>query len=269
VIVADIRDPVRLKDAVMDKDVLFDYAAQVSHVRSMSDPYLDIDINCRGTMNLLESLRKHNDGARLVMAGTRSQVGKMRYDPIDENHPEFPTDIYSANKTAAEKYCLIYCTSYGIHTASLRITNLYGPRARVKDAGYGVVNYFIRLALEGRTIQIYKPGNQRRDCLYISDGIRAMLLAGASRESRGEVFNVASGSTLTIYEIANRIVRAAGSGSVTLVPWPKERESIEVGDVSMSIAKAERVLGWKPRVDLDAGLAESVEYLRPRLADYI
>lgn len=269
VVKGDIRDFEELKKHVRDKDVIFNYAAQVSHIDSMTDPLLDIDINCRGNINVLEAVRQCNDGARLVLASTRSQVGRLVYDPVDEKHPEFPTDIYSANKSAAEKYHLIYHRAHGMFATSLRLTNLYGPRAQVKSATYGVVNYFIRLAIEGKTITVYEPGTQRRDCLFIDDAVAAMLLAGSDKMADGEVFNVASGTTFPLVEIIKKIVSIAGSGNFVLTPWPEHRKKIEVGDVSMSIAKIRETLGWEPHVVLDEGIASTLEYFRRVMAAYV
>jgi UDP-glucose 4-epimerase len=269
VVKGDIRDFDELKKQVQGKDVILNYAAQVSHIDSMSDPLFDIDINCRGNINVLEAVRQRNDRARLVLASTRSQFGKLMYDPVDEKHPEFPTDIYSANKSAAEKYYLIYHLTHGIFASSLRITNVYGPRAQVKSATYGVVNYFIRLAIEGKTITVYEPGTQKRDCLFVDDAVSAMLLAGADERANGEVFNVASGATYPLLDIVKKIISIAGSGNFVLAPWPEDRKKIEVGDVSMSNAKIRGLLGWTPTVGLEDGIARTVEYFRPVISAYV
>jgi len=269
VVEGDVRDFDLLKENIKEKDVVINYSAQVSHIDSMKDPYLDIDINCKGNMNVLEAVRRFNDSARVIICSTRSQIGRMEYDPVDEKHPEFPTDIYSANKSAAEKYHLIYSGAYDIFTSSLRITNVYGPRAQVKSSGYGIVNYFIRLALEGKNITVFEPGMQKRDVLYVDDAVAAMLLAGASKKAKAQVFNVASGKTHPLLEIVKQIVNVAGKGSWSMVPWPENRKRIEVGDVSMSISKIAGTLEWRPTIELDEGLHRSVEYYREFINEYV
>ena len=265
----DIRDTELLIKNVVDKDFIINYAAQVSHTYSMVDPYLDIDINCIGNLNILEAVRKYNDEVKLIYIGTRSQIGRMKYDPIDEDHPEYPTDIYSANKSVAEKYYLIYSSSYDIPVVSLRITNVYGPRAQVKSPSYGVVNYFIRLAIEGKTINVYEPGSQKRDLLYVDDAVNAVLLSCIHDKISGEVFNVASGSTHSLLEIVQKIVGLSEKGNWQLVPWPKKSKNIEVGDVSINIRKISEILNWQPLFTLEEGLKRTFSYYRACLEEYL
>jgi len=266
---ADIRDFNKLKEQVKDQDVIFNCAAQVSHIESMNDPYTDIDMNCTGTINLLEAVRKFNDNAKIVYTGTRSQVGKMEYSPIDEKHPEFPTDIYSANKSVAEKYHLIYYKAYGIPTTSLRISNTYGPRAQIRHKGYGIINYLIRMAILNEVITVYEPGTQTRDCIYIDDVVDSMILAAQSSNSNGEVFFVGSGKDVTFVDLVKLIVKVAGSGKWRFIPWPSERKSIEVGDISLNIDKIRRSLGWHPKTSLEEGLKTTIEFYRDGVHNYL
>lgn len=266
---ADIRDFDQLKGHVKDQDIIFHCAAQVSHTESMNDPYADIDINCRGTMNLLEAARKVNNDVKIVYVGSRSQVGKMEYSPVDERHPEFPTDIFSANKCAGEKYSLIYYASYGIPTTCLRITNTYGPRAQMKHRGYGVINYLIGRALLNEVITVYEPGTQTRDCIYVDDVVDSMILAAQSKKSNGEVFLVGSGSNVRFIDLVKLMVEIAQTGRWELVAWPEERKSIEVGDISISIEKIRSVLGWHPKTSLEEGLRKTIEFYRDRMDSYL
>jgi UDP-glucose 4-epimerase len=266
---ADVRDLDQLEEYVKDQDVIFNCAAQVSHIDSMNDPYSDIAINCTGTINLLEAARRFNDDAKIVYTGTRSQIGKIEYSPADEKHPEFPMDIYSANKSAAEKYHLIYYRSYGIPTTSLRISNVYGPRAQIKQTGYGIVNYLIRMALLNEMITVYEPGTQKRDFVYVDDVVDSMMLAAQSKLANGEVFFVGSGKETTFVNMVKLIVEIAGSGRWKFVPWPPERKSIEVGDIALDLGKIRKLLKWNPKVSLEEGLKRAVEYYRVRIRDYL
>jgi UDP-glucose 4-epimerase len=266
---ADVRDFDQLKEHVKDQDIIFNCAAQVSHIDSMSDPYSDIAINCVGTINLLEAARKLNDDVKIVYTGTRSQTGKIEYSPADEKHPEFPMDIYSANKSAAEKYHLIYYRSYGIPTTSLRISNAYGPRAQIKQKGYGIINYLIRMALENETITVYEPGTQKRDFIYIDDVVDSMILAAQSGLANGEVFLVGSGKETAFVNMVKLIIEIAGSGTWKFVPWPPERKSIEVGDIALDLGKIQKLLKWNPKVNLEEGLNRTIEYYRERMHDYL
>ena len=265
----DVRDSEMLSKYIRDKDVVFNCAAQVSHVDSMTDPYLDVEINCRGNLNVLEAVRKYNDSAKIVYVGTRSQVGVMRKNPIDENHPEFPRDIYSANKAVAEKYHLIYTAAYGIYTTSMRVTNAYGPRAQMRNPSYGVVNRFIKLALNDEIIPVYEPGTQTRDLVFINDSIDALILGAQDQRANGEVFFVGSGEKTTLIDIAKVVISKARSGKLALVPWPEERKQVEVGDVSVTPQKIGEILGWHPKTNLDYGMEKTVEFYRAHLSEYI
>ena len=116
VVVADIRDTDKVNEVVKNKDVIFNLAGTLSHVDSMTDPMTDLEINCRAQLALLESVRKYNPKVKIVFAGTRNQYGRAKYLPVDEDHPQEPTDINGINSIAAEKYHLMYTSVYGINT---------------------------------------------------------------------------------------------------------------------------------------------------------
>ncbi|MDR7512432.1 MAG: GDP-mannose 4,6-dehydratase, partial [Armatimonadota bacterium] len=125
--IADVRDPYSMRALVRGQDVLFNLAGQVSHLDSMRDPFTDLDINARSQLSILEACRHENPDIKIVYAGTRQQYGKPDYLPLDEHHLQHPTDINGVNKLAGEWYHIVYHTAYGLHTASLRLTNTYGP----------------------------------------------------------------------------------------------------------------------------------------------
>ncbi|MEM3399507.1 MAG: SDR family NAD(P)-dependent oxidoreductase [Candidatus Micrarchaeia archaeon] len=265
----DIRDEELMEKSVSECDIIFNCAAQVSHVDSMKDPYLDLDINCRGQMTLLEACRKKNDGVKIVYAGTRGQIGVMVYSPVDENHPCMPTDVYGANKHAGELYHLLYCRVYGIKVCSIRANNTYGPRHQMKHGRYGILNWFVRKAMLGETIEVYGDGMQAREYNYIDDTVDAFILAAQSERAWGEVFLLGSGSPVKFIDMVKAVVRAVGKGSYKIVPWPKERKSIEVGDFVVSYGKIRKMLGWEPTTNLEEGLAKTVGFYKERLAEYI
>ncbi|MFW9994127.1 MAG: NAD-dependent epimerase/dehydratase family protein [Candidatus Odinarchaeota archaeon] len=265
----DIRDFALVEQHVRDKDIIFNCAGQTDHVRSMKEPFLDIDINCRGIMNVLEAVRTVNDSAKIVFTGTRSQFSKMVYSPFDEDHPEFPSDIYSANRSVGEKYHLIYYRAHGIKSTSLRLTNIYGPRSPISHGGHNVINFFVRLAITDQTIPIYQPGQQKRDILFIEDAVDSLIGAAITDRSDGEVFIVGSGKPVPLIDIAKMIVNYAGSGEVTLVPWPENRKKIEVGDVVLNIDKIKKILGWNPRTNFEEGIKKTISFYRGRLNEYI
>ena len=175
---------------VRDRDVIFNLAGQVSHIDSMRDPYTDLEINCRSQLTMLEACRNHNPGVKVVFAGTRQVYGRPDSLPVDETHLVRPTDVNGINKAAGEYYHLVYNNVFGVRACSLRLTNVYGPRQLIKHNRQGFIGWFIRLAIEDRTIQIYGDGSQLRDFVYVDDAADAFLRAGADDACNGEVFNV-------------------------------------------------------------------------------
>src|SRR5436190_2622983 len=259
--IADIRTQPTMNYLVQGQDYIFNLAGQVSHIDSMADPYTDLEINCRSQLTLLESCRHNNPAVKIIFAGTRQQYGKPDYLPIDESHLMHPTDVNGINKMAGEWYHIVYNNVYGIRASSLRLTNTYGPRQYVKDARMGFIGYFIRKAMRGEEITIYGEGTQIRDFNYVDDVVDAFLRAGASEAANGHVFNL-GGEPISHVELTKLLIKLAGKGSYTLVPWPPERKVIDIGDVYSSYAKIERELGWKPKVSMEEGLRRTLEFYR-------
>lgn len=260
--IGDIRDSILLGEVVRDKDIIFHIAAQTSHIDSMIDPLLDVDINCKGNIIFLESCRKNNPKVKIVYTGTRGQYGNLKYIPVDENHPLNSTDIYGANKTAAESYHFIYSRAYGLKVCSLRVNNTYGPRHQMKHSRYGVLNWFIRLVLEDKTIEVYGDGCQLRDCNYLDDVTSAFLLTGASDISEGKVYNLGSGEPVKLIDFIQRLIDIAGSGRLKKVPWPEDRKRIETGDYVADFNRIKEDLGWSPKIGIDEGLRRTIEFYR-------
>ena len=260
IIIGDIRDEATLSKAVKDKEIIFHIAAQTSHIDSMTDPLLDVDINCRGSIILLEACRRLNPSVKIIYAGTRGQYGKVKYAPVDEGHPLDPTDIYGVNKTAGEKYHFLYAGSYGLKVCSLRINNSYGPRHQMKHGKYGILNWFVRLAMEGGTIRVFGDGTQLRDFNYVDDVTDAFLRAGSDKKAEGKIYNLGSGEPIKFISLVQKIINVVGKGKIEKVPWPKERKDIETGDYVADFSRIRNELGWQPLTDLDSGLRQTVGF---------
>jgi len=264
----DLRNSEAVFAAVVDQDLVFNCAAYTSHPNSMKEPLIDIDVNCKGTINVLEAARRFNQDAKIVHIGTSTQIGRMQSSPIDESHPEFPVDIYSANKAASENYVLIYGHAYGMSTTVVRFANVFGPRSNISSPDFGFMNFFIGLALQEKPITVFGDGAQLRTVSYVEDCVAALLLAAGSDSANGEVFFAVGDRQHSVVEIATQITENIG-GDLRSVEWPKDREVIEIGDAVISNAKIRDKLGWAPQVELAAGLVKTVEYFRPRLEHYL
>lgn len=264
----DIREVEGLRKAVAGQDVIFNCAAYTSHPNSMKEPYIDIEVNCKGVINQLEALRWVNPDAKFVQVGTSTQVGPMLRRPVDELHPEFPTDIYSANKSVAEKYVLIYGSAYGLRTTVIRLSNTFGPRSNIRSPDFGFMNFFVGLALQGKELPVYGDGAQLRTVGYVDDAVDSLIRAAQSEASNGKVFFSAADKQYSVADLAREIARVMG-GAVRFVEWPPERRVLEVGDVVLDATAIRNALGWVPRYDLDAGLQKTRDYFLPLLEAYL
>ena len=128
----------------------------------------------------------------------------------------------------------------------MRLTNVFGPRQRLRDDLQGFLPIFVRRALLGEAIRVFGDGAQQRDCLYVDDVVDCLMLAALAPDAAGEVFNIGNDERLSLRAIAHAVVGAAGSGSVEHVPWPADRDAIDIGSYFGDSSKAKRMLGWTP-----------------------
>nr|WP_305891403.1 NAD-dependent epimerase/dehydratase family protein [Methylomonas sp. SURF-1] len=266
--VCDVRDPFAIAYLLRDKDYLFNLAGQTSHLDSMADPQTDLDINAQAQLSLLEACRKVNTDLKIVFASTRQIYGKPDYLPVDEKHPIRPVDVNGINKLAGEWYHLLYNNVYGIRACALRLTNTYGPGMRVKDARQTFLGIWVRLLIEGKPIKVFGDGMQLRDFNYIDDCVDALLLAGASDDSNGKVYNLGSNEVISLKELAGLMVSLESGGAFELIPFPPERKAIDIGDYYSDFSLISRELGWQPRIGLRDGLTRTLAYYRAHHRQY-
>ncbi len=265
---ADVRDAAAMERLVDGQDVVFHLAAQVSHVMSLSNPYPDIDINIKGTAVLLEACRKVNPQALVVRSGTRGQYGPAVKLPVSETTPSNPRGIYEISQLSAEMICRTYTRIHGIRTVPLRLTNVYGPRGQMKHSQFGVVNWFVRLALEGKPIPIFGSGKILRDFLYVDDCVEALLAAAAEPRAVGEVLNVGHDRPSTFLEVGELLREILPGTRLEFTDFTPERKAQEPGDFVSDITKIRGLLGWEPKTSLPDGLARTVDFYRDRRGDY-
>lgn len=267
--IGDIRDMRLMKELVLGKDIIFNLAAQVSYIDSSKMPFEDLDVNCRGHLTLLEACREVNKNVKIIFSSLRMVLGKIEGEQADETYPTNPLSLYGIHKLTGEKYHLMYYKDYGIPTTVLRIANPYGIRQQIKHSKYSLPGWFMRLAMEGKPIKIFGDGNQLRDYIYVSDIVEAFLGVGAMETTNGEIFNCGSGTTRRFRDMAETIVKVVGRGSVEYVPWPKDYERVETGDVSLNIAKLSRAIGWFPHISLEEGIQQMCAYYQKYKEHYI
>jgi UDP-glucose 4-epimerase len=261
-ILADIRDQDQMKQVVGQCDILFSLAGKSGASDSIQNPLIDLDINCRGQLTILEAARKYNPDIKLVFPSSRLVYGKTVDLPVREDHATKPTSIYGIHKLTCENYYLMYFQLYGLKSSILRLTNPYGPNQDLNDRSYGIINKMISTAVSGGTIQLFGEGEQLRDYIYIDDVINAMLLSAISDETNGNVCNLGSGTGISMREMADLVVRLSGTGSIEYVPWPVEYAEVETGSFVADIERFTKTMNWKPETDLRTGLSNSIDYYR-------
>jgi UDP-glucose 4-epimerase len=266
--IADVRDEGEMAQLVEGRDVVFHLAAQVSHVLSLANPYPDIDINIKGTAVVLEACRRHNPDAIVVRSGTRGQYGPAVRLPVSEEAPADPRGIYEISQLSAEMICRTYTRIHGLRTLPLRLTNVYGPRGQMKHPHFGVVNWFVRLALEGKPIPIFGTGRILRDFLYVDDCVDALLAAVGEPATVGEILNVGNDRASSFLDVAETLRELVPGTEIVFTDFTPERRAQEPGDFVSDITKIRKLTGWLPRVDLRDGLARTVAFYRDRRADY-
>lgn len=264
----DIRDPVLMQETLKGQEILFNIAAQTSHTDSIDHPFLDVDINAKGQIVLLETCKSVCPSIRIVYCSTRAIYGSSPKKLVDEDCPPNPMDIYSINKLAGEYYHQIYHKVHNINAMILRVANGYGPRAQMKQPSFGILNWFTRLAVDDQEIKIFGDGKQVRDYVYVRDIVNAFLKVGASDHLRGEILNVGSGQGVPLIDIVKQIVQIAGKGKIVHVPWPEKNKKIDVGDFIADISKIQKAIQWKPEISLETGLKETVEFYKNHKKHY-
>lgn len=267
--VLDVRSPdaARLV-AEGSYDVIVHLAAQMDVRRSVADPLHDADVNIRGTLNLLEAVRRSANAkrCRVVFASTGGVLyGDFVTPPNRETYAKDPESPYAISKLSAEYYLAYYGRVHGLGTVALRFGNVYGPRQDPHGEA-GVVAIFCGRILDGKPLTIFGDGRQTRDYVYIGD-VSAATLAAATRalprmerlDSRS--FNVGTGIGTPVLDVANALLRVAGSRV------PIEYAPARAGEQQHSfvdVSKAAEVLGWRPAVSLEAGLAETFAWFAAR-----
>ena len=265
---SDIRDEHSLNHLVKGQDFVFHLAGQVDHILSQKNPYPDIDINIRGTAVVMEAVRLHAPAARVIYTGTRGQYGPTIELPVTESTPMDPRGLYELSNMTAEKIVGLYQRIHGIDSTVLRLTNVYGPRAQMRHPRYGVVNWFVRLALDDATIKVFGKGDLMRDFLFVDDCVDALIASATTDAAIGEIFNVGWDTPSTFLELTQMLISLSGTGRWEFAPFSPERAAQEPGHYYSDISRIREKLGWEPRTSLEEGLKRTLSYYRQHRAHY-
>jgi len=265
---ADIRE-VDLRPLCEGVDVIFNLAAQTSHMGGQRDPLADIAVNAVAQVRLIQAAREAAPDAVVVHASTRQFYGRPAYLPVDEKHPVSPPDANGVSKFAGEQYWMIEHRTAGRPVVSLRLTNCYGPRLRIRDARQTFLGIWIRCVLEGRPFEVW-GGEQLRDMTYVDDVTDAFLRAAETPSCHGQVYNIGGPPPASLLEIA-ALMRKVGGTDVqfTTREFPADRKTIDIGSYHADDRAFREATGWVPAVSLEEGIRRSLEWYRSRLAAYL
>jgi UDP-glucose 4-epimerase len=267
---ADVTRPAEIEPAfARGLDAVCHIAGQVSIIRSFSDPIVDLRTNVEGTLNVLQLCLKHKI-PRLIHASSMTLYGDIQTVPTPEIEPCRPDSYYGITKHAAERY--VHATAerpdlgFDFSVTSLRMFSVYGPGQSYNNPYQGVLGIFSGNVLRGEPITIYGDGEQTRDFVFIDDIVDGWICALNTPASGGGVFNLGSGRSTSINQLAAYVIAAFGRppGGYKVIRAPVRPG--EQRTVQADIRRARSVLGWEPRTTFETGLAETVRWARDEFA---
>lgn len=253
----DVRDNPTLKRALKNVRYVLHLAAIPSVVRSVEDPISTNSVNVCGTLKLLIEARDAGV-ERVVFSSSSSVYGDTPTLPKQEDMSPLPRSPYALSKLAGEYYCRMFRDLYGLKTFSLRYFNVFGPRQNPKSQYAAVIPRFIDAVKNNQSPLIHGDGNQTRDFTFVEDVAAANLCCCTAPEaSAGSVCNVGCGDRISINELADRIAAIMGKNIKAEHDAPQKGD---VRDSQADIFRAKKLIGWTPRVNLDAGLRKTVDW---------
>jgi UDP-glucose 4-epimerase len=259
-VLGSILDRELLKKCTKGRGMVFHQAALGSVPLSLQEPRKYQEVNSTGTLNVLEAARECGVG-RVMFAASSSAYGDAPQLPKVETMTPMPRSVYAATKLAGEGMAAAYAAAMGLDTVSLRYFNIFGPRQRADSAYAAVIAAFAKAMLAGQRPTIYGDGEQSRDFTHVDNAVHANLLAARRRQPlKGVVINIASGSRLTVAELAKRMAQVLGRDELKPVRAPER-----AGDVKHSLAhlgRARELLGYEPIVDFATGLDATMRWYR-------
>ena len=244
-----------------NKDIVVNLATVVFNTGKF-DPYADLEINCKGQINVLEALKNNNQTAQYIYIGSSMQFGRVdpKDLPVSEDHSQAPISLYGVHKATAEAYCKVYERTYGLSSIILRLPPVYGPGITGKETR-SVVEMFIKKALKNEPFRVNGLGEDLKDFVYIDDVVDALVVVMSSTVRSG-IYNVGSGTGVKFADVARMIMDECKTGSYELVPFPPELEKFEVGSLYFDITKIKKELEWSPRVDIHEGIKKMVAFYK-------
>jgi len=267
--ISKIRDRVNLKlkdigrvdsEDVVGQDWIFHLAGTTHNYHIKTDPFLDINVNCNGTIALLEACRIGNPSVRMVYGSTFFVNGNQSTLPVGPNSPCNPLGLYPATRLAGENFCRIYNQTFGMNSTIVRFTNLFGVKEQRDNKQKAGFNYLLNLALRGEEIPLYNNGDFFRDYLYVSDAVDASMVV-AEKGSPGEVYYAGRGEGVLFRDLIGLVEKEVGNMRVVPVSPPQFHKSVGITNFYCDNSSL-RQLGWSPQVSLEEGVKRTLKWYR-------
>jgi UDP-glucose 4-epimerase len=252
----DIRDLETMQRSAAGCDVIFHLAAVVSVPQTVSDPIHSADVNDMGSLNVLESARLQKVN-RVVLSSSCAVYGDDPEIPKHEGMLLRPQSPYAVQKLTNELNARLYAELYGLDTVCLRYFNVFGPRQDPSSPYSGVISIFMTRAAAKKAPTIHGDGRQFRDFIYVKDVVQANLLAAASQNTSGDVFNIGTGSHVRIHQLWESIAVLAGTH---LSPVFADSRAGDIIESVADIEKAGSRLGFAPKYGFQEGLQKTFSW---------
>ena len=248
---ASILDEKAMSKCIVDSDFVFHLAADTATRKTsmgFKDPFAEMTVNARGTVNILKCVMDYNPSATLVFASSAAVYGEPTYTPVDEKHPTEPVSPYGISKLAGEKYMLAYFRGFGVKSIIGRIFNTYGPR----QSRYVVHDLMKKLDDNQNELEILGTGATIRDYAYVSDTVDALILI-AEKGKLGQIYTIAGGNPTSIENLARLMLQELKLAEKTKIRYTGVSWK---GDISKMIADITKIrqLGYEPKANLQTGL---------------
>lgn len=237
-------------------EIVNHHAAQIDVRKSGEDPIADAEENILGSLNIISNCLRFGV-KRIIYASTGGAIyGDPQYLPADENHPVNPISQYGVSKHTVEHYLYLYSVLYGLEYVALRYSNIYGPRQNPYGEA-GVVAIFAVQMLTGKQPTIFGPGDKTRDYTHVSDIVEANILA--LDRGKNAIYNIGTGVETSDQEIFDTLADVLGYKDAPIYAPVRKGE---VYRICLDCSKAQKEMGWSPRLPLKEGIAQAAEYYR-------
>lgn len=257
IILKDIKDIG--SEEVSGKDIIFHLAGTVdNYAIEEGDPYRDIEINCKGTIALLEACKNFNKKARIIFASTFFVNGNVSKLPVTPESPCNPLAIYPATRLAAEHFCKIYNSVFGMNSVIMRFTNVFGTLEQGNNKKKAGFNFMINQAVKGEEIKLYNNGDFIRDYIYIDDVVDACQLIG-DKGKAGEIYYVGRGEFVKFKRLIDIISSNLPGLKITSIEPPQFHKAVGIVDFVADVSPLKK-LGWEPKVSLEDGIRRTIKY---------